>query len=632
MKKLFLSIIILNISCSICYSQIFDTYKDSTNFLFTNFENNVNNALLRTNLKINKQLSKLYLLLSGNYASDVSKLNENFAKEMSDVDMSVNYSIKKNTGIGLGFHTKNLSDNRNTELNRNRYDFLYANLDYYPMAGIIFNSKAGFKSDEQIGETTKGFSGSILGEAHDLYIQDYIANARMNIMYEDLNPKVNHNYEIDASLAKKFSENSQNYGELKAYNSNYSFYIPATPSIITEFNVNNNIQSRSENLFSVQDRLNYIFTKALIATITGLYSTRNVNLEYNYKSNTSSLLIDNIYDTKMSENIFGASGKLEFKYKNLFSSASLAYSERSETHNLINSDALNPAQIRDIEKVENNKNNNSRFTTLFLEIQYKLSNTNYFKFYNTSSILRYDTESKENFDDRDEAAFIYSVSHVYDNLRNFMIETTFDVNISNTKYILKEKSANNNTNKIYKLTSRSYYAPLPNLVTKNQFQVLANYTVYDFEDVISQIQSFSFRQLNIRDSVDYQITKRIGAEILSDIRLYEQGEFRQKEFSERPIMYYDEKKVSSQISYLFYDFLNLSFGYRYFIQKQFEFDNGEKFLKRTIKSYGPYARLTVNLNRKSSINIVASRDITSSNLSSFSNNSDNLYIYVMWYL
>ena len=97
-------------------------------------------------------------------------------------------------------------------------------------------------------------------------------------------------------------------------------------------------------------------------------------------------------------------------------------------------------------------------------------------------------------------------------------------------------------------------------------------------------------------------------------------------------MYYDEKKVSSQISYLFYDFLNLSFGYRYFIQKQFEFDNGEKFLKRTIKSYGPYARFTVNLNRKSSINIVASRDITSSNLSSFSNNSDNLYIYVMWYL
>ena len=572
------------------------------------------------------------MLFSGFYSSDVSKLNENFVKDMSDLELVVNYSVKENTGLGLGVHTKNLSDDRNTELNKNRYDFIYANIDYFPHPGITFNSKLGYKTVEQIGERNTGFSGNLIGDIQNLNMQDYIANSRINLMYEDLSPKINHNYELNASVFKKFSENSQNYAEAHAFNSKYEYYIPATQSIINEFNVTNNIQSRTENLFNVEDRLVYFFTKPIKATISGNYRTRNAFLEYRYKSNSSSLMFDNIYDSKIIENYIAASGKLELNYKNFFSSANLAYTERSETHSLVNSENLLPQQIRDLEKIENNKNNNSRYTTLFIEAYFKISNTNYFRFFNTSSILRYDTDSKENYDDRDEATFIYSFSHTYDNRSNFLLETTFDLNVAKTQYLFKEKSSNNNRNKIYKLTSRSFYSPFSGFITKNQFQVLANYTVYDFEDLISQIQSFSFRQLNIRDSINYRITRKLDYELISDLKFYEQGEFRDKEFSVRPLMYYDEKKFSSQISYLFYNFFNLSLGYRYFIQKQFEFSNGEKNLRRTIKSYGPYARVSVYLNKNSSINIVMSRDITTSNLNLFTNDSDNLLIYVLWYL
>lgn len=631
MRKLFLKILLIHFSSALCFSQTVVSLNDSTNYLLTNFENNVNNALLKTNLKYEKKIKNIYLLFSGNYYSDVTKLNENYAKDMSDLDLSLNYSLKKNAGIGLGVHTKNLSDNRNIELNKKSYDYLYANFDYYPLTGLYVNSKLGYKSDDQIGERNTGFSGSVIGEVQNLNIKDYISNGKLNLMYENLSPKVNHNYEVYTSLLKTFSGKSQNFAEIKAFNNKYESYIPATQSVINEFNTRNNIQARTENYFNAEDRLSYYFTKSLKAVITGLYRTRNVYTEYRYKTNSSSILFDNIYDTKINENYLVASGKLDFDIKNFFSSVNLAYTERSENHNLINSENLLPVQIRDLEKTEKNKNSSSRYTTLFIEAYFRISNTNYLRFYNTSSILKYDTDSKENFDDRDEATFIYSLSHIYDNLRNFSIETTFDMNVSKTQYIFKEKSSNNNKNNIYKLTSRSYFAPCRQLVTKNQIQVLANYTIYDFEDVISQIQSFSFRQLSLRDSINFNLTRRIELEFINDLKFYEQGEFREKEFSVRPLMYYDEKKLSSQISYLFYDFLNLSLGYRYFIQKQYEFNNGEKKLKRTIKSYGPYARLALYLDKYSSINIVASRDITSSNLSSFSNNSDNLFIYVLWY-
>ena len=84
--------------------------------------------------------------------------------------------------------------------------------------------------------------------------------------------------------------------------------------------------------------------------------------------------------------------------------------------------------------------------------------------------------------------------------------------------------------------------------------MLANYTVYDFEDILSQVQSFSFRQLSLRDSILYEVNSRLNLEFINDLKFYEQGEFRESEFSERPLMYYDERKMSSQISYLFYDF------------------------------------------------------------------------------
>lgn len=636
MRKYFLNLFSHLILISSCLAQsnnnqTYNLQKDSSNFFTTNFENNINNALLRTNIDFYKNFKNFYINFQGNYSSDISKLSEKYIRDMSNLSFITNYSVSKKLGMGAGIQTRNLSDNRNTELNRNRFDFIFSNFDYQPINSLFINSKLGYKSDVQIGESNQGFSGLLFANLQGLNVNDYISNGKIYLMYENLNPKVNQNYEMNASVFKRFSEKSQNFAEVRAFTNKYEFYIPATQSVINSFGVLNNIQSRTENSINLDDKLDYSFTRFLKASIAGTYKTRNVFLEYKYKTNSGTILFENIYDTKIIENYLLANGKLEFDYKNIFASAVLGHSERSENHNLINNGDLTMTQIREIERIEKSKDNNSQFTTLVVEAGYKISNTNSIRFINNSSILRYDTDSEDNFDDRDEVAFIYAISHRYDNLSNFLLETTFDVNIFKTKYIFKEKSSNNNSNKIYKLTSKSFYAPFPNLITRNQFQVLANYTVYDFEDVISQIQSFSFRQLSIRDSIYYSINKRMNIEFINDLKFYEQGEFRDEEFAVRPLMYYDERKYSSQISYLFYDFLNISFGYRYFIQKQFEYSEGEKSLKRTIKSYGPYAKVNILLNRKTNINIIASRDITSSNLNAFSNNSDNLLIYINWY-
>lgn len=77
--------------------------------------------------------------------------------------------------------------------------------------------------------------------------------------------------------------------------------------------------------------------------------------------------------------------------------------------------------------------------------------------------------------------------HGYSNLRNFEIQTKFDYINSSLSYIYSQRSANNYKNKIYRLSSLSNFSPVNGLVTRNFLQVLANYTVYDFEDIVSQV-------------------------------------------------------------------------------------------------------------------------------------------------
>jgi hypothetical protein len=67
-----------------------------------------------------------------------------------------------------------------------------------------------------------------------------------------------------------------------------------------------------------------------------------------------------------------------------------------------------------------------------------------------------------------------------------------------------------------------------------QFEVLANYTSFDFEDVLGTVQSFSLRQVAYRDSLRIMLNPHATLESRILFRYFERGEFRWREFSETP--------------------------------------------------------------------------------------------------
>jgi hypothetical protein len=625
--------VLLIISPTVLFAQSSSVATDTTynmNFLQTDLFNDINQAVLHSKIYLNTvPLKKINVLLSADYLSNTTKLSENFNNYAVNLKFITNYILSKKTDIGLGTYSRIMADDRSVELNKLKSNFYFINFDYVPQYNIKLNARTGIKTEDQIGRFNSGFSGMLLTEIDKLTFNSYNLNATADLNNDALQERKSYQYRLNASLSKKFSPASDNIAIVKAYTTKSDFYVPSTPSIISQYGEPLNIQSRKENYIYLQDELTYKFTNFLTTRGNAAFLTKNYYNEFKYKPTDNNAIFENVYDTKVVENRIEIYGTAEIDFRKFRSDIKLLYSERSETHNLINSENILPTQQTEINKIEQNKNNIGKITSLSMNSFLSLSNTHSIKFSGSSTILRYDTDSKENYDDRDELYIILQVSHNYTNLDNFNVETTFEFNSSDYNYLFKERSANNNTNKLYRLTSTSFYKPIGFLSTKNSAQVLANYTVYKFEDLTSQIQSYVYRQILIWDTTVYNLNKNLYFNLNGQIKNYEQGQYNDAQFSIRPVNYYSERLINLNINFT-KNFYTISSGYRYFIQQQYIYEDGEKNIRNTTRSYGPYVSVLLRFREQARVYIYYGRDRFTSTGSSASNSSNNLSINAFW--
>lgn len=614
-------------------SQINRTAVDSAgreNFLMNNLSNNMNSALLTSKINLNNDYKNFNLILKNTFTSDLTKLSDNYIRDFNEFNGNINYKFSKSLKAGPGLQYRTLTDNKAIDINKDRNSFYYANMEYKPDRSFYINTKVGVRNEEQIGEKNSGLGGMLSSEFNNFNLYNFISDGNVNMSYDKLTQKTNYNLELNTSVYKNFSDRSENNTVVRFYDRRSDFYIPATTSIINNYSVKNNIQSRIESFVYLEDKLKYGIAENFNFNLLGSYSAKFIDSRYKFIPSSQSIVFENIYNAKVNENGFQAGTNVEYYSRKYIAKLWLVYSERVEQHNPVDLGAFPSSIVRELERLEKDKNNNSRNTSLIIEATALLTNTHSLRISGSTSVLRYDTDSKENYDDRDELNSIFNISHKYDNLYNFAVETTFEYNLATLSYLFKEKSSNNNSNKIYRLTSRSIFAPTKNFSTKNSVQVLANYTVYKFEDIISKIQSFSFRQLTIADTSGLNITKSLFFDFFGNFKLYEQGSYNEKEFSEKPLAYFDERKFNAFLGYKFTENLIFSIGFGHFIQRQYIYDSGNKMLRHTIANYGPVGKLQYYFFNNSKIEITGSKDYIESADNINVNKSESLFINILW--
>ena len=237
--------------------------------------------------------------------------------------------------------------------------------------------------------------------------------------------------------------------------------------------------------------------------------------------------------------------------------------------------------------LEEQKNNNSNRATLSLLGNYKISETDYFTFSLYQSKLTYDTKSIANDDDRDELLSIVRLRYSKFITSYFTAFINAEATLGHTAYLFASRSSNNNQNRIIRLRTGGDFLG-SRIRSSNSFEVSANYTVYDFEDIATNYQSYAFRQFTAIDSTSIQLTDAVSLFSYGYLKLSEIGDFKWDDFSQRPTRFLQELYIEPRLI-LDYHRTIFSVGLRLFSLNTYNYENNIKTLATEYLSLGPIA-------------------------------------------
>ena len=100
-------------------------------------------------------------------------------------------------------------------------------------------------------------------------------------------------------------------------------------------------------------------------------------------------------------------------------------------------------------------------------------------------------------------------------------------------YLKSQRSSSNNWNRVLRF-SPTILLQSNYLYYKPEFGINANYTTYDFENIVTGINSFSFREVSYMDTIQIKLNSNYYIESKNEIRYSERGILYWNEFSEQP--------------------------------------------------------------------------------------------------
>ena len=561
-----------------------------SNLIFSSFEKQLNTYNLTTGFTYGWSDEKFSFGVNQIFRSTLTKTSSKSVKDDQHLVINGLYNLNDKIRIGLNGDSKILSDDRQLAINQASINHATIYTEAELLKDLVITPFGGYSNNRQVGENDNGPLYGVEGYLNDYYLSDLSITSALKFENEDISPRKNTLKYFNLILKNQFTNDVKNFLNTKYDRSRKDFYINADSITSAEFNVTKNIESRTESVFSLEDQLYYnrIFTNTFF-NITGGVNWRTIDRDKRYKS--ASVQNKNIFDTRIEELRIGIESEINYKSEFLNSTLRLSLLERDEKHKTKNFAPIDRVFYDERSEEESRKNNNSTQVALSLTSDFRISKKDLF----TASLfhrkLKYDTPSQNNDDDRDELLTIARLrySHRLTPYLEMFIST--EGTQSHLVYIFASKSANNYINRVLRLiTGGNYFSQ--NFRSKNTFEVSANYTVYDFEDLTSNLRSISFRQFIATDSTLWQATDLFSIIIEGYIKITDQGDLNWNEFKERPNRYLREIFADPKIGFTF-DKMILALGIRIFSVNTFNYEGLNRIPDTEYKSIGPLVELDI---------------------------------------
>jgi hypothetical protein len=474
-------------------------------------------------------------------------------------------------------------------------------ITWLPMEHLSITPMIGIRLDKQQEISDQGPLYKLVMDLDSLDTGGFRSTAVVHLAESDLSPRRFRNDNADVYIRKDFSEGSADVARVRWAKNRWDFYVPADDAVKAAFGVSTNIRSRTEDSYAVTNVLQYSAQDAFSTAFTATMESRTISNSYRYKALTVLSAIP--FSTNVQE--FRVEGGFDIRYKTeeIESSVGFVLGERDEKHSIETIGGVDNTFQTQRARQEQRLDNTALTTRLQGSFSGRLSSRDLLTLNGSSGIFRYDTPDTSNTDDRDELMMTGALHEEHTASDYFTLGITAEATLAHTVYLSRERSANNNWNRIFRLAPECITTPFDGVRNKVLFDVLANYTVFDFELLIPTAKSYSYRQVAFVDSFSYDITRSLGFDAYGIVRVYERGELRWQQFSERPLQQVQEVTFSPQLRFSNNETVLCAVGIRSFAQKRFRYDNGERIFESTYYSIGPTAAFTLTLSSRSRVEL-----------------------------
>ncbi len=574
----------------------FSTQSFSDRQLVNSFDKQLNTYSLNTLARYFLNTDNLFFGIRQNFNSTVVKSSIINVKDEQFLWAIGQYELSNKLKFGILFNNNFYTDDRQTAINKASLLTTSLFAKFLPHKKIEITPYGGFSQNNQIGAKDNGYIYGGEANIDKFSLGDFELTSLMKFQNEDISPRKNTlrllNFDINSSFEENFNNTiSAYYSEQKK-----DFYFIADPLTAAEFNITNNIQSRTESNYYLQDRIRFVQANSpLSIDMYGRVGWRDIS------RNTRFISLSNIantnYDTRIKEFRLDFSSAADYITEDLNLSLRFSYSEKNERHQPNSSDAFNNIILTERESLEQQKNNTSQLANFSILSRVNISNGDRLTFSLFHRKLRYDTPSDLNFDDRDELLSIGRIMFEKEFNPFFKIFLNIEGSLNKIVYIFAKRSSNNNLRRILKFSSGGMFTA-GRFTSSNSAEVSANYTVFDYEELNPNFRSYSFRQFVLRDSSTYKLSRTFRFFFSGYLKLSEQGDFKWVGFSNKPSRYLDEQYAEPK---LFYDYrsLSLGIGFRYFSLTTFNFGSGiEKILASDYTSIGPVSEISYSVDER----------------------------------
>lgn len=478
-----------------------------------------------------------------------------------------------------------VSDNRSIDLGRMAQHQGLLGLEFSPRHWR-FSTSGGYELNDQESERDQGFAYAASIESDGLDFEGLNAKVQSSLTKSFLGRRSPDQRGLTLNLGKEFSPGTSDTLMAAYSKQRREFYTDADQRLKRMYDFEHNIFKRDAESFDVMNQLDYrLGALSRMKVRTGV-NLRTIERGFRYKNmlQPSTVTLDSrIQEMQLSGGVSMFSRVTSW----LRTDVGLSYQERDEQHSVLEEEGV-PQSIFESQQLSARRlENTSRRTSLWASLDADLTDSDLMILKGSSAILRYDTPDSSNTDDRDELLLTMELREIHRFNQFLTAEVTVGVTLAHLVYLHRLQSANNYWNRVLLFSPRIEWQPTRWLRSTNTAEVLANYTVYDFEEQVASVKSFSFRQASWSDTTTFGLSRDIDFRFLGNLRFYERGLLRWSGFREKPLDYYVEQSYWPKILYEVSGGFRVSVGYRFFSQDHFTYQENQRIFDRSILTSGP---------------------------------------------